>query len=320
MKRMIKVLLILAATVAAVAALAITAGATELKTGIGIVEASGGLRLRSQASTSSDILSTAHNGDNVVVIRQVGNWYLVNYNLKIGYMHSDYITFKERENIELGYGSVDPYLANIRSGPSTSSGLVDQAGSGAKVFIFGFNCGWYKVKYNGQIGYIRSDLVTLLEKPYCNSGSSSSGSSYSSATGYDESYSSGSSSSSSTSLGTQIANYGMSFVGYPYVYGGTSPSGFDCSGFVQYIYRQFGYSINRTASAQLANGYYVSYDSLIPGDLVFFGSGSSASHVGMYIGGGEFVHAANSRSGVKISSLSESWYAARYIGARRIVG
>ena len=197
MKRMIKVLLILAATVAAVAALAITAGATELKTGIGIVEASGGLRLRSQASTSSDILSTAHNGDNVVVIRQVGDWYLVNYNLKIGYMHSDYITFKERENIELGYGSVDPYLANIRSGPSTSSGLVDQAGSGAKVFIFGFNCGWYKVKYNGQIGYIRSDLVTLLEKPYCNSGSSSSGSSYSSATGYDDSYSSGSSSSSS---------------------------------------------------------------------------------------------------------------------------
>ena len=78
MKRMIKVLLILAATVAAVAALAITAGATELKTGIGIVEASGGLRLRSQASTSSDILSTAHNGDNVVVIRQVGDWYLVN--------------------------------------------------------------------------------------------------------------------------------------------------------------------------------------------------------------------------------------------------
>ena len=196
MKRMIKVLLILAATVAAVAALAITAGATELKTGIGIVEANGGLRLRSQASTSSDVLSTAHNGDNVVVIRQVGNWYLVNYNLKIGYMHSDYITFKERENIELGYGSVDPYLANIRSGPSTSSGLVDQAGSGAKVFIFGFNCGWYKVKYNGQIGYIRSDLVTLLEKPYCNSGSSSSGSSYSSATGYDNSYSSGSRSQS----------------------------------------------------------------------------------------------------------------------------
>ena len=331
MKRMIKVLLILAATVAAVAALAITAGATELKTGIGIVEASGGLRLRSQASTSSDILSTAHNGDNVVVIRQVGDWYLVNYNLKIGYMHSDYITFKERENIELGYGSVDPYLANIRSGPSTSSGLVDQAGSGAKVFIFGFNCGWYKVKYNGQIGYIRSDLVTLLEKPYCNSGSSSSGSSYSSATGYDDSYSSGSSSSSSTSLGTQIANYGMSFVGYPYVYGGTSPSGFDCSGFTTFIFSKQNISLPRSSRSQYSalrgDSQVKDRRDLKAGDLVFF-SGSRASksnvgHVGIVTsvdesGNFKFIHSSCSQ-GVTVSSSQEAYYAKRYIGACRVV-
>ena len=291
-----------------------------VKSGIGIVKANSGLRLRESASTSSAVLATARNGSNVVIIDKENGWYKVIYNLKTGYMSADYLEVKDRENVDLGEGEINSSLVNIRSGPSTGNTLVDQASKGEKVDIFGFNCGWYKVKYNGQVGYIRSDLVTLLEKPYCNSGSSSSSSSYSSATGYDDSYSSGSSSSSSTSLGTQIANYGMSFVGYPYVYGGTSPSGFDCSGFVQYIYRQFGYSINRTATAQLANGYYVSYDSLIPGDLVFFGSGSSASHVGMYIGGGEFVHAANSRSGVKISSLSESWYAARYIGARRIVG
>ena len=320
MKRFYRVLMILAIMVTAIIALAITANAADMKTGIGIVEANGGLRLRDGASTDCDIITTAYNGESVVIISKEGDWYLVNYNLQTGYMHGDYLYVKERENIELGYGSIDYSLVNIRSGPSTGYSLVDQAGYGEKVFIFGFNCGWYKVKYNGQIGYIRSDLVTLLEKPYCNSGSSSSGSSYSSATGYDDSYSSGSSYSSSTSLGQQIAAFGMQYVGYPYVYGGTSPSGFDCSGFVQYIYRQFGYSINRTATAQLANGYYVSYDSLMPGDLVFFGSGSSASHVGMYIGGGEFVHAANSRSGVKISSLSESWYAARYIGARRIVG
>ena len=86
---------------------------------------------------------------------------------------------------------------------------------------------------------------------------------------------------------------------------------------MQYIYRQFGYSINRTATAQLGNGYSVSYDDLRPGDLVFFGYGSSASHVGMYIGGGQFVHAQNSSTGVVISSLAGS-YASRYIGARRI--
>ena len=88
---------------------------------------------------------------------------------------------------------------------------------------------------------------------------------------------------------------------------------------MQYIYRQFSVSINRTATAQLANGYSVSYDSLRPGDLVFFGSGSYASHVGMYIGGGQFVHAQGSATGVVISNLTESWYLNRYIGARRIV-
>ena len=307
MKRFYRVLMILAIMVTAIIALAITANAADMKTGIGIVEANGGLRLRDGASTDCDIITTAYNGESVVIISKEGDWYLVNYNLQTGYMHGDYLYVKERENIELGYGSIDYSLVNIRSGPSTGYSLVDQAGYGEKVFIFGFNCGWYKVKYNGQIGYIRSDLVSLLEKRYCNYGGSGSGSS-----------SSGSSSYESSSIGQQIATYAQKFVGYPYVYGGTSPSGFDCSGFVQYIYRQFGYSINRTATAQLSNGYSVSYDNLRPGDLVFFGYGSSASHVGMYIGNGQIVHAQNSSTGVVITSLSDSWYASRYIGARRI--
>lgn len=323
MKRFYRLFFILAISVAALAALVITAEATELKTGIGIVDASGGLRLREKPTTDAGIITTAYNNDNVVIIRQVGDWYLVNYNLNIGYMHSDYLFVKERENIDLGYGSVDPYLVNIRSGPSTNYDLVEQAGQGEKVYIFGFNCGWYKVKYNGQIGYIRSDLITLLEKPSCNSGvaGGSTSSSTSSSSSSSSSGSSGSSSSGSySSIGQEIATYAQKFVGYPYVYGGTSPSGFDCSGFVQYIYRQFGYSINRTATAQLANGYSVSYSNLQPGDLVFFGSGSSADHVGMYIGNGNIVHAANSRSGVIITSLSSSWYANNYLCARRIAG
>lgn len=298
-----------------------------VKSGIGIVKANSGLRLRESASTSSAVLATARNGSNVVIIDKENGWYKVIYNLKTGYMSADYLEVKDRENVDLGEGEINSSLVNIRSGPSTGNTLVDQASKGEKVDIFGFNCGWYKVKYNGQVGYIRSDLVDLTEVPPANNGSASSDNGSSSGSSSDSDSSETPSTPSapsddydSSSLGAQIATYAQKFVGYPYVYGGTSPSGFDCSGFVQYIYRQFGYSINRTATAQLANGYYVSYDSLIPGDLVFFGSGSSASHVGMYIGGGEFVHAANSRSGVKISSLSESWYAARYIGARRIVG
>ena len=222
--------------------------------------------------------------------------------------------------MELGYGSVNPYLANLRSGPSTSTGVVAKASSGDKVYIFGFNCGWYKVKYDGVIGYIRSDLVTLTEVPYANHGTSKT---YGGGGGSSSSSSSGSSSSSSASLGEQLAATAKKYIGCAYVFGGTSPSGFDCSGFAQYICGLYGISINRTADKQLYNGYSVSYSDLRPGDLVFFANtyntSAAASHVGIYIGGGQFVHAANSSSGVKISSLSEEYYSSRYVGARRVI-
>ncbi|MGM9554766.1 MAG: NlpC/P60 family protein [Faecousia sp.] len=311
MKRYLKLIVLLVFTLSIVFTLASSASATELKTGIGIVEARGGLRLREKPSTSADIITIAQKGDTVVIIRQVDDWYLVNYNLHIGYMHGDYLTVKTRENVELGTGSVDANLVNLRNSPSTSSTMLDQLKSGEEVEIFGFNSGWYKVRYEGQIGYIRSDLVTLLEKPVNNTGRA--------ATSSDDETSSGST-STEADLGQQIATYAQQFVGYPYVYGGSSPSGFDCSGFMQYVFSQFGYSINRTATAQLANGYSVAYEDLRPGDIIYFGYGSTASHVGMYIGNGQFVHAENSSTGVVITDLSVSWYANRYLCAHRIVG
>lgn len=90
-----------------------------------------------------------------------------------------------------------------------------------------------------------------------------------------------------TTSGQKMAEFALKYVGYPYVYGGSSPKGFDCSGFVKYVCNQFGYNVNRTASAQMDNGTSVSRDQLQPGDLVFFrksGSSSRASHVGIYVG------------------------------------
>lgn len=119
--------------------------------------------------------------------------------------------------------------------------------------------------------------------------------------------------------GQDIVNYAKSFLGVPYVYGGTSPSGFDCSGLVYYCYRHFGYSVNRTAAGLSYNGTSVS--SLRAGDVVLFTSvdGSYIGHCGIYVGGGQFIHAPHTGDVVKISNLSDSYYTSHYVGARRII-
>lgn len=118
--------------------------------------------------------------------------------------------------------------------------------------------------------------------------------------------------------GSSIVDRALSFQGTKYVFGGTSTSGFDCSGFTKYIYAGSGISLPRTSFDQFKAGSAVSKDNLKPGDLVFFSTyAPGASHVGIYIGNGKFVHAANPSSGVKVSGVSDSFYGPRYLGARR---
>ena len=108
----------------------------------------------------------------------------------------------------------------------------------------------------------------------------------------------------------------MRYLGVPYVWGGASPRGFDCSGLVMYAFAQIGVSVPHSSYAQYGMGTPVSMSQLQPGDLVFF---AGASHVGIYIGGGQFIHAPHTGDVVKISSLSEGWYTSTYVGARRIL-
>jgi len=114
-----------------------------------------------------------------------------------------------------------------------------------------------------------------------------------------------------------VVGIAMRYLGVPYVWGGSSPSGFDCSGLVMYAYAQVGVSLPHYTGAQWGYGVPVSRSDLQPGDLVFF---DGLGHVGIYIGGGQFIHAPQTGDVVKISSLDDGWYAATYDGARRITG
>ena len=121
--------------------------------------------------------------------------------------------------------------------------------------------------------------------------------------------------------GQNIVDYAMGFLGVPYVYGGTSPSGFDCSGLVYYCYKQYGYSLNRTAAGLAFNGTSVSSATLQVGDIILFTStnGSYIGHTGIYVGGGQFIHAPHTGDVVKISNLSDTYYTNHYYGARRVI-
>ena len=183
---------------------------------------------------------------------------------------------------------------NIRSGWSTNAKVLGAVSYGTDLTVTGLcENGWVQVLYKGQTAYVSGEHVseyTQVEH-------------------------------SANDQAVAVANFAMQYVGYPYVYGAESPEhGFDCSGLVYYSYGQFGYQLKRTADDQMHNnGTAVGRDALQVGDLVFFGSGSYSNHVGIYIGNNNFVHAANPSSGVRVSSMNETYYANRYLGARRII-
>ncbi len=277
----------------------------------------GSLRLRSEPTNTSRTLAYGQHNEIVVILGQSGLWYKVLYNLKEGYMHSDYLDVKNPENAELGYGRLNGTGVNVRSGPGTSHSSLGRANTGEKVYIIGINNTWFKVIWGEKIGYIRSDFVDLTEIPYENRASQNKPRFFirGKSTGIAP---------SAAALGSnkvtapQIIATAKKYMGVPYLWGGTTPAGFDCSGFVQYVFKQHGIQLPRVSRDQYKVGTYVSKANLKPGDLVFFGSGGTVSHLGIYMGDGQFIHASSSR-GVTVSALGSSYWAPRYMGARRVL-
>lgn len=273
----------------------------------GTVKCSSSVNLRSEANTSSSILAELKNGTAVTVVSTANGWCKVNCSGKTGYIKQDYVstTGSASNNTSASTGSAAVVkcssTVNFRSAASTSSTVLGELKNGTAVTVLSTSNGWSKVSYAGTTGYISADyLVTASSGTAINPSNTAA-------------------SVSISAKRQSVLNYAAQFLGVPYVYGGSTPSGFDCSGFTSYVFKNTVGSIPRVAQAQYDATTRVSRDDLLPGDLVFFGSStSSISHVGIYVGSNQFIHAPSTGDVVKYSSLTGS-YATRYQGAGRVI-
>ena len=271
------------------------------------------VHMRSGPSTSDSIRGIYERGQKLTITGKSGDWTAVIVDGYPGYIYSSYVASDtpsqpvtqptEPEpattpepttpvNAEDGY--IKGNNVRFRAAASTTSSILGEYNYGTALTITGTSGDWTAVTIDGKAGYVYSQYVAK--------------GSISVAAG------------SNSDLGTQIAQFALQYVGYPYVWAGKSPStGFDCSGLVYYVYGEFGYTLPRVANDQAGSGTAVSADELQPGDILCFYSGSSyVGHVGIYIGDGKFVHASTSTTGVIISELS-GYYTNRGYTARRIV-
>ena len=237
------------------------------------------LNLREKADTNSKIVTQLNQNDEVIVIKKVDNtWSQVKTGNYEGYIASKYLSSKKIKETT-SRGSED--IRNSEAAKKAEEEAKKKAEAAKKK----------AEEETKKKNESTTNKTTTTSKKTTTS-----------------------SKKSSKVTGGDIIAYAKKYLGYRYVYGTAGPNTFDCSGFTSYVYKHFGYSLNRTSGGQRSNGKKVSKSDLQPGDILCF-----SGHVGLYIGGNKFIHAANPRKGVIISSLSESYYVKTYITARRIL-
>ena len=215
---------------------------------------------------------------------------------------------------------VNSTTVNVRQEANTSSTIVTTVALNTEVQVYSEENGWSKVKVNNVEGYISSSLLSNSKQETSRSQSTSRRTSSTKTSKNTTSQTTAQTTTvPSSGNGSSIVATAKQYLGSKYTYGGSSPStGFDCSGFTSYVFKQHGISLNRTAAAQYSNGVAVSRANLQPGDLVMFGK-SGINHVAIYIGGGQIIHASTPSTGVRIDSLSTGYYNNNYVGARRVL-
>lgn len=208
--------------------------------------------------------------------------------------------------------------ANLREKASKDSSTVKSISKNTAVTVVGTEETWSKVEVDGKTGYILSELLSsdkVKESTNNTTKDKNTTSTKNNVTNRGEEVDRSQSANSGN-----VVSYASSFLGTRYILGGASPSGFDCSGFTMYVYGKYGVSLAHSARAQSSVGTAVDRANLQAGDLVLFkgATGNSIGHVGIYIGGNNFIHASNPSDGVKITSMSTSYYQTRYVTSRRV--
>lgn len=227
---------------------------------------------------------------------------------------------KAEQTTEVAVAETKMYInwdvVNLREKATKTSTSLASLKKGTEVVVFAKDNEWSKVKVNGKEGYIKTSLLSATKPEVTTSRALEQERQQTQAQVQAQetpAQAQPATQSTGSGMGQQVCDYARNYLGCKYVYGGTTPNGFDCSGFTQYVYKHFGVNLNRTAEAQASNGTYVAKSDLKAGDLVIF-----SHHAGIYLGNGTFIHAANSGTGVVTTSLSDSYYVRNYITARRI--
>ena len=254
------------------------------------------LNVRSGAGTSYPVLGSLSKGTKVEVISTTNGWSKISYNGSTGYVSSQYLSDNTTStNTTTKY--VTATTLNVRSGAGTSYSVLGSLSKGTKVEVISTTNGWSKINYNGSIGYVSSQYLS--------------------------SSSTDSSTSTTSSSVNKVISLAKSLLGKSYVWGAQGPSTFDCSGFTYYVFKNAAnITLPRVSQDQSSHGTYVSKSNLKVGDLVFFDTNGAndgnVSHVGIYLGNNQFIHASSSKGKVVISEMS-SYYSGAYVNARRVL-